>query len=89
MKKFILALVLLASCAVVPTKKNLYENLIACTKTQAAQELRDKAVQCLLTSNSNNYAACLEPLAVTWTTDEIECVAAYYEQSTKSDGGTQ
>ena len=88
MKKLIVVLVLLASCAVVPTKQTIYQNLIACTNTTVDQSTRDKAVACLTTSTPNNYAACLEPLAITWTVAEIECVAANYEQASKSTGGT-
>lgn len=90
MKKFFLSCICaiaLASCATTVTKKNLYENLVACTKTAAAQDVKDKALACLSSSSSSNYAACLEPLAVTWTVDEIECVAGYYEAASKIDGG--
>ena len=88
MKKLILALVLLTSCALTPTKQTIYQNLITCTATTATPELRNAAIQCLGNSNPNNYAACLEPLAIAWTPAIIECVAANYEQASKSDGGT-
>jgi len=88
MKKVILTIaLLLGACATTPTKQNLYENLVNCTKTQAGQDVKDKALQCLAGSTSSNYAACLEPLAVTWGVDELECVAGFYEASTKSDAG--
>lgn len=85
-----IAILLGQGCATTPTKQNLYENLVACTKTQASQDVKNKALQCLAASTSTNYAACLEPLAVTWGVDEIECVAGYYEAATKStDSGVK
>jgi predicted negative regulator of RcsB-dependent stress response len=87
-KRLVFCLALLGGCATAKqTKSQLYQAVVACTQTTKPQEVRAEAINCLNGSNPSNYSACLEPLAVTWTADEIECVAGYYEASQKSDAG--
>ena len=86
---FLFFAILIGGCATAPTKQQVYEKVVGCTNTAASQALKAQAIECLVNSSPSNYASCLQPLAVTWTAQEIECVAGYYESANKSDSGVK
>lgn len=71
-----------SSCATVSQREQVfYNNLVLCTKTDAANAALSQAVlTCAASAIAGDYAACIGATvpALTWSVEELECLATSY-----------